>query len=48
MSLIDRFRRQPDARDEKPAQRAPEPKQLRLAGQIRRDDIFPASTDDEQ
>lgn len=50
MSLTDRFRRQPDSHDDKTAaERAPEPKDLRLRGQIRQDDIFPTDTaSDEQ
>jgi hypothetical protein len=56
MSLIDRFRRQassPQAdtapNNDRPAQAPkPKPKTLRLAGQIRQDDIFPSSTDPQQ
>jgi hypothetical protein len=48
MSLIDRFRRQPDNDGSDKPERVPEPKDLRLRGQIRQDDIFPTRTDDEQ
>lgn len=51
MSLADRFRRQPANRTSAQPdveQRAPKPKTLRLAGQIRQDHIFPTDTDTEQ
>lgn len=46
MSLVDRFRRQPNR--DRPAGQAPKPRQLRLAGQILPDDIFPSSSSTEQ
>jgi hypothetical protein len=47
MSLIDRFRQQATTprNNDRPA-RTPKPKRLRLEGQILRDDIFRASTDE--
>lgn len=45
MSFTDRFRRQPNRN---PAGQAPKPRQLRLAGQILPDDIFPSSSSTEQ
>lgn len=49
MSLMDRFRRPSANRSNQPAaEQAPKPKRLRLEGQILPDDIFPASTTNEQ
>jgi hypothetical protein len=50
VSAVDRFRRRnvqtaPETRAEHPR---PKPKTLRLAGQIRQDDIFPSTTDTEK